>query len=464
MSICALSAARLRDGASPSQLRADPIVFGRAAEGSISNNIKPLRGLDYMRACTMMALYHIQNGQRDEIQHYMGTYINIVALDGLHDESRWPKDISVVETEERRRLFWSMYNLDVFTATIWAGFVRIRETQCSVSFPSEIDGEQDVPPGLNDVSWMHGWNFTTELYRVLEHILDTPPRRQDSRSTGADIIRRYRPQLQEVRAMLHEMYARLEPRFKDMQRGDHGLSDKFSFQAANIAATFQLVRIVLCKLERPELDIKVQTCVEFLDEFSKVPALFLKAISAPLLHHVSAIGAVLGSVIQGPISFTDYAKVRGTLDRIIGLLEYMEIGRQSDVSSSEPLRAHISRIDTYMQNQQMPSNLSSSSMVSVPTATMPFQYFTRPAGTGSDNTAMTDLDFEIQLPQELLDNFPWFWGAPDGYAPELYAPGGYAPGGYAPDGYAPDGYAPNGYEDRVIYEEESGSQPKLERD
>ena len=72
---------------------------------------------------------------------------------------------------------------------------------------------------------------------------------------------------------------------------------------------------------------------------------------------------------------------------------------------------------------------------------------------------MTDLDFEIQLPQELLDNFPWFWGASDGYAPELYAPGGYAPGGYAPDGYAP-----NGYEDRVIYEEESGSQPKLERD
>ena len=34
----------------------------------------------------------------------LGNTTHSVAMDGLHDESNWPKDIGIVETEERRRL------------------------------------------------------------------------------------------------------------------------------------------------------------------------------------------------------------------------------------------------------------------------------------------------------------------------------------------------------------------------
>jgi hypothetical protein len=77
-----------------------------------------------------------------------------------------------------------MYSLEDFSAIIWGGVIRCRESQCNVQYPSETDDEQisdstgylskifqpmhksiDVDPW----SWLHGWNFVTDLYRTLEY-------------------------------------------------------------------------------------------------------------------------------------------------------------------------------------------------------------------------------------------------------------------------------------------------------
>lgn len=104
MSICALAAARLRDGATPCEIRTDPTRFAKAVKESFPKELTATRGLDYMRTCAVMAIYKVQDGQRDEMQEYLGMYLSIVTMDNLGDESKWPKDLTYVEVEERRRL------------------------------------------------------------------------------------------------------------------------------------------------------------------------------------------------------------------------------------------------------------------------------------------------------------------------------------------------------------------------
>jgi hypothetical protein len=71
-----------------------------------------MRGLDWMRTCALLALVGIQVGKIEIMHQYLGLYHNLVAMDGLHDEKNWPKEIGIVEVEERRRLVIWPNNFD----------------------------------------------------------------------------------------------------------------------------------------------------------------------------------------------------------------------------------------------------------------------------------------------------------------------------------------------------------------
>lgn len=64
-----------------------------------------------MRTCALLALVGIQAGKIDVMHQYLGLYHSLVAIDGLHDEKNWPKEIGIVEIEERRRLVRVFCNL-----------------------------------------------------------------------------------------------------------------------------------------------------------------------------------------------------------------------------------------------------------------------------------------------------------------------------------------------------------------
>ncbi len=112
MSICALASARARDGALfPG--RWDPSYFRHPASESFSAaardvtprlNLGAMKGIHWMQTCALLALLGIQNGKIDLMHQYIGLYHTLVAMDALHDEKNWPKDIGIVEFEERRRL------------------------------------------------------------------------------------------------------------------------------------------------------------------------------------------------------------------------------------------------------------------------------------------------------------------------------------------------------------------------
>lgn len=137
------------------------------------------------------------------------------------------------------------------------------------------------------MSWLHGWNFTTDLYRILEHVVDGTRRKFSSANGTQEVWSLFSPASMSEPAVMERvlsMYAALPPQFRETPptTGDIG-QDLFGFQSANIQATLQLLRMVLLSAEESGVDRKCDVAGELLRVFSKVPVEYLKAISSPLV-------------------------------------------------------------------------------------------------------------------------------------------------------------------------------------
>lgn len=191
---------------------------------------------------------------------------------------------------------------------MWGGVVRYREAHSLVRYPVELNDEfithqgysmPTVSPipntsGVNladgsrpPVSWLHGWNFTTDLYRILEHVVDGTRRRFSSANGTQEVWSLFSPANMSEPAVMERvlsMYAALPSQFRETPptTGDIG-KDLFGFQSANIQATLQLLRMVLLSAEEIGVDRKCDVAGELLSVFSKVPVEYLKAISSPLV-------------------------------------------------------------------------------------------------------------------------------------------------------------------------------------
>ena len=121
LAVCALVSARIRDGAvtnpkwdiSTLQETSSEVFYVKAAKQAVLGKVSDL---NLMRANAILALAAIQNGNIRDMHLHLGRYHTLVAMDGLHDESNWPKQMGLIEVEERRRLFWSVYTLDIYVS------------------------------------------------------------------------------------------------------------------------------------------------------------------------------------------------------------------------------------------------------------------------------------------------------------------------------------------------------------
>lgn len=112
MAVCALVSARVRDQAlfNPSfdvgeltEVQSETF-YAAAVQASDELGIQKTQNLDSLRACALLALTAVQYGRIREMQAFLGRYHMLIAMDGLQDESNWPPNLGIVETEERRRL------------------------------------------------------------------------------------------------------------------------------------------------------------------------------------------------------------------------------------------------------------------------------------------------------------------------------------------------------------------------
>ena len=166
-------------------------------------------------------------------------------------------------------------------------------------------------------SWMHDWDFTPKLYIILEDShrwlpLLSPtdrwalsPSELSNRSANSQVV---------VLDRIMITTKTSPATFKEAKPVVGGMAgDRFSFQAAHIAATLQVWLFNLMCLNWLALEVCSDDFVHFwgcnggaelwhrrelLDGFANVPTFFLQPISSPLLHYLASIVAILDSVIE----------------------------------------------------------------------------------------------------------------------------------------------------------------------
>ncbi|USP76449.1 uncharacterized protein yc1106_03723 [Curvularia clavata] len=375
MAACALASARERDGALYVSVR-DGLhsatipseTFYTAAKDTLPKNLVEARELDFIRACVLLSITSLQYGDIEAMQLYLGHYFTLVGIHRFHDEACWPKNITNIEVEERRRLYWSTYTFDIYTSIVWNGSVHAYGANARVHYPTEVEDELITPLATlsspqSATSWLRGWNFTTDLYLTLEHAANRLRARHARLGDGIDVAAIFGMPASSSAAVLASInahYAALPAEFKIFAppTGDRG-RDIFGFQAANIQATLMLLRMLfLCTDDncRSPLDVqlKCNVAAEVVAVFQTIPTAYLCGISTPLIYHLAGIGVILGSVMEGPLSEESYQKVKGVLLSMADLLESLESGLSRATDISKCLRAQVERMDEYMRAQRRP--------------------------------------------------------------------------------------------------------------
>ncbi|WVW80373.1 hypothetical protein I302_102354 [Kwoniella bestiolae CBS 10118] len=377
MSVCALASARLRDGA-PKNCHLkhwDPTTstsetFYQSCLSTFPADLIKAPEFDYKRAKVIMSMVCLQYGDIARSIIHIGDYCTLCSLDGFQNESRWPKGLSEIEIQERRRLFWAAYQTDIYLATTFGGIIRHREAQSTVLYPTEVLSDDEItpegiigpPPDRTKKSFLNGWNFVTNLYRVLEHAVCQMRQRNQTYDGENQIAmlfssksskgrNKYDPGPEEILSTVEKFYNDLPYCLKGVTEmtGDV-YKDRYGFQTANIMITLQLVKMVIAGMAEWSVEQRCAIAGELVDSLAALPRPFMQACGAPLIHHVAGVGHILANIIQSPLSPTTYLHARTVLLRMADYLSTLEstIKSANVLCIAARLKDHVERIDRFM--------------------------------------------------------------------------------------------------------------------
>lgn len=328
-------------------------AFYEAAVGAFPRDLSTAQGFEFKRAKVLMAIASIQSGAILEHQTHLGEYVVLAGNDGFQDEARWERDLTEIQRQERRRLFWSAYTLEVFSAITWDGTVRFRERQINVAYPAAVYDEDISENGIApriDSSFLEGWNHTSDMYRVLEHLVGRLKDRRRVPDAISAMFSTPGPSAAEILGHLEGQFNRLPAVYRSarVMTGDDR-QDSFGFQAANIAITLQTVKLALAGTENQSVGRKCEIAGELLDVLAAIPTSYIVAISTPMLHHLASCGHLLANIVQGRLSQWAMIQVRNVLIAMIGLLSGLEQSLSLGSDVAVKLRGHVAQIETYME-------------------------------------------------------------------------------------------------------------------
>jgi len=247
MAICALSANRMLSGATVSTRDITEILepkhYLEQAIASIQTNSDKPPDFEKLQAISIVCVAAMETSDVVLLQRFLGLYHGTLAQQGFHDEKRWPEGISAAETEGRRRLYWHMYRLEVHTSLVFGHPVRCPELQSAVAYPDLTD--DDFTESNHEMEWLSGWNFVTDIYRGIEHLISYYKARRaglnpKARSLSTAFLVDYDPR-NKILMPLELVFQNLPGRFKlALPMSQDVRQNRCGFQTANIVATYQV--------------------------------------------------------------------------------------------------------------------------------------------------------------------------------------------------------------------------------
>ncbi|KAL4945263.1 hypothetical protein BDV06DRAFT_219518 [Aspergillus oleicola] len=350
MCLCALSSQHAGDGALfNNNDDVDASEFKNLREEYIAEATRIVRldfenpDLDLVRSYTLLALLGAQTGDNSMLHQFLGLCHGVCAQLNLHDESRWPDTLSTCEIEVRRRLWWSIYRLEVHTACVLGNIIRTPENRCAVGYPAGAHHLAFIP-GRNGKyeDWFNGWNTTTDLYRVLEHAVsdlrgkNRPPQFQSILGKGPSA------ESSTVMARLAHIQERLLPQFvTPASRSEDSGQNRCGFQAPNIICTIHLARLLSCMAGDDDPLLACSVAGDLVTSIIAIPIEYIRATGSPLIQQLAGVGHILvGIARKHPLQEVHFAQTKHVLLSIIGLLELF--AGQSGIAGS--IRERLSKL------------------------------------------------------------------------------------------------------------------------
>ena len=268
----------------------DSHLYFSEAVSRIPAHFPQSQNLDYLRSFGLLSVYSLQRSDTNDLHRYLGLYHALVAQHGFHDEAKWPRDISIGEIDERRRLFWCVYRLEIHSACVFGHVVRLPESQVSVCYPR-------ITPAMDPETqaWTAGWDYITDLFRLLEYAIFSLRASKTRKAVLAVFCDRPSP------TTLLDSLTRLKankPRsiFDSPDDSSHFQTNRCRYMAVQITCTETLVTILgllYCQAPAGEVMSLAET---FLQELSQAPLIMFKVASGQIVHQLLGVGHMICNV------------------------------------------------------------------------------------------------------------------------------------------------------------------------
>lgn len=257
------------------------------AVSKIPAHIHESQDLDYLRSFGLLAVYALRQGDHSDHHRYLGLCHALMGQMGFHDEGRWPNDLPLEEIDDRRRLFWCIYRLEVHSACVFGHLVRMPESQISVLYP-RITPAMD----LETHAWTAGWDYITDLFRLLEYAIFSIRGHQNRKSVFSVLCERPSP------TTLFDSFTRLKAKkspilLKLERQHIRFQSNRCKYIAAQVASTETLIHIMtLLYCQAPAREV-IEVATKFLEELSNLPLIMFKVASNQIVQQLLGIGHML---------------------------------------------------------------------------------------------------------------------------------------------------------------------------
>ncbi|KAF3808435.1 hypothetical protein GCG54_00006293 [Colletotrichum gloeosporioides] len=303
--------------------------------------------IDLIRSYGLLALLGAQEGDTAMIHKYLVLYHGMSARFSLHDEPRWPGDTTECDREVRRRLWWTLYRLEVHTACVLGSLIRCPEAHSDVGYPCGTHHSAFIPGRDGKFeNWFEGWNLTTDLYRVLEHaISDFRTRKQNQKSI---LHNTHGPsKSREISETLSKIQAELLPHFGSatVRSSDSG-RNRCGFQAANILCTIHLARMLSTVSDEDNLHAACKTAQEMMQNMEAIPLEYIRAGGSPLVQQLAGVGHMLIGVSgKHNLSRSDYGNLKGVITYMVDFLGHLENYGNVAVTAKQRLLSRLTDVD-----------------------------------------------------------------------------------------------------------------------
>ncbi|KAF3810828.1 hypothetical protein GCG54_00003005 [Colletotrichum gloeosporioides] len=265
----------------------DSELYFTEAVSNIPVHIPQSQNLDYLRSFGLLAVYSLRHGNHSDLHRYLGLYHASVAQHGFHDESRWPDDITTFEVDDRRRLFWCAYRLEVHSACVLGHVVRMPESQVSVLYPR-------ITPAMDPETqaWTAGWDYITDLFRLLEYAIFSLHGCKNRKAVLAVLYDKPAPttllnSLAQLKANKSRILLGLTEADGEFQ------SNRCKYMSVQITCTETLVNIMaLLYCQAPAQEV-MTLANSFLEEVIKAPLIMFKVASIQIVHQLLGVGHML---------------------------------------------------------------------------------------------------------------------------------------------------------------------------